>query len=91
VAPDTDEKANPPWAAALKLPNYVKGAHTHHWYANKDHVAKNWDKALPCSEPIPHKLTELEHVVAYAAEALNITMTSEQRVVNLPNQGKFFD
>lgn len=91
VVPDTDEKANPPWAAALQLPNYVKGTHTHPWYANKEHVAKHWDKELPCREPIPHKLTELEHVVAYAAQALNITMTNEQRVVYLPDQGRFLN
>ena len=91
VVPETDEKANPPWAAALGLPNYVKGTHTHPWYANKDHVAKNWDKALPCREPVPETLTELEHVIAHVAEKLCITMTREQRVVLLPEQGRLLN
>lgn len=91
VVPSSEEKANPPWAAALDLPNYVKGTHTHPWYANKEHVAKNWDKTLPCREPISQRLSELEHVIAYVAEALGITMTSEQRVVYLPAQGSFIN
>lgn len=91
VVPDNEEKPNPPWAAALKLPNYVKGTHTHPWYANKEHVALNWDKALPCREPLHHKLSELDQVLAYVADALNITMTPEQRVVYLPKQGRFLN
>lgn len=91
VVPATDEKANPPWAAALNLPNYVKGTHSHPWYANKVHIAQNWDKALPCREPVDQKLIELEHVIAYVAETLNISLTSEQRVVYLPAQGRFLN
>ncbi|WP_069298383.1 hypothetical protein [Neptunicoccus sediminis] len=91
VVPATEEKLNPPWAAALNLPNYVRGTHSHPWYANKDHIAQKWDKTLPCREPVEQKLTELEHVIAYVAHELNITMNSEQRVVYLPEQGRFFN
>lgn len=89
VVPNEEEKPNPPWAAALKLPNYVKGTHTHPWYANREHVAQNWDKTLPCREPLDQKMIKLGHVIAHVAESLNITMTTEQRVVYLPKQGRF--
>lgn len=91
VVPEDEEKPNPHWAAEFGLPNYVNGTHTHPWYANKGHVEKNWDKTLPCRKPVSQKLTELEHVVAFVAEDLNITMTSEQRVVYLPEQGRLLN
>jgi len=91
VVPDSEEKPNPPWAASLKLPNYVKGTHTHPWYANRAHVERNWDKSLPCRKPIEQRLSELEHVVAYIADDLKINITSEQRVVYLPEQGRFLN
>lgn len=90
IVPMDEEKPNPPWASKHGLPNYVAGPHTHPWDANMEYVNLNWDKSLPCRKPLPHNINELEHALAQAVSDLNITITSEQRVVNLPKQGRFF-
>ena len=90
VIPTDAPKPNPPDADKFELPGIVCGSHTHPWNENKEYCRINGFCGLPYRKPTPTALFALPQALAHIADETNVTLTTMQRDVRLPDQGGFF-
>jgi hypothetical protein len=89
IVPEGETEPNPMDAMKFGLPGLVTGSHTHPWVHNREWIRMNGFGELPYREPAPRVRT-LEQGLAATADAVNLTLTSDQRDCRLPEEPGLF-
>lgn len=90
LVPADEAKPNPVAAMRTGAPRIVTGSHMHLWSDSREHVRQNGFKDLPVRRPTPSALRTFEQALAATCDQLNIHLTPEQRLFNLPDQADLF-
>lgn len=86
IVPKLEMHPNPFGADALGLPLEVTGPHIHGWSENRDYVRVNGFSRLPYRRQIAGDVQLIADALHWVVKDLNITVTGEQRVVELPDK-----
>lgn len=91
IKPDDVCEGNPFGADALGLPPEVCGTHSHTWHGNRGYVLDStiWD--LPARRKVHAQVRRLPQALAFMAAELNIELTPEQRLFDIPPRRDLFE
>jgi hypothetical protein len=88
LVPNSVCKMNGPRAQRLGLPSRVCGSHFHEWADNRDHALATRVGEMPHRRPTPKALSRLPHALMALAQAINLSLTTEQASFDVPPQGR---
>jgi len=88
VVPSGECKPNPFAALALGLSARVCGPHVHPWDVNRIFVLANGFGRLPYRREISGEVPTIAAALAWAAQDLNIQVDAQQRLCEMPPQGR---